>query len=142
MAGKKRRKDEGRALSAAYFSKQVESAEKGDLDALHDVAARYATGDWPATKDEAKAVELYTKAAERGHSESQYDLGFMLILGEGTEKDEVKGLWWMEQAAVNGCAPAARFLSDAFNKGYYDVEIDKAKAVYWAKREQELNGQG
>jgi hypothetical protein len=113
---------------------------RDDLDELHDVAARYATGEFPVSKGEgeAKAVELYREAAERGHALSQYDLGFMLILGEGTEKDEVKGLWWMEQAAANRCGLAARFLSDVFGKGYCGVAIDKEKAIQWAEREQEL----
>jgi TPR repeat protein len=113
---------------------------RDELDELHDVAARYATGEFPVSKDEgeAKAVELYREAAERGHALSQYDLGFMLILGEGTEKDEVKGLWWMEQAAANGCYIAARFLSDAYSNGYCGLEIDMEKASQWAKLEREL----
>ena len=142
MAGKKGQRGDGRAAAAAYFGMQSKAAEGGDLDALHDVAAHYATGDGPAAKDEAKAVELYTRAAERGHALSQYDLGFMLILGEGTGKNEAKGLLWMERAAAGGCDLAARFLSETYEKGYCGVAADKEKAARWAAREREINGRG
>jgi uncharacterized protein len=142
MAERKNSKDDGRAAEAAYFRRQVRAAERGDLGALHDVAARYATGDCPEGKDEARAVELYARAAERGHALSQYDLGFMLLLGEGAEKDEAKGLWWMGQAAANGCDLAARFLSETYAKGCYGVAADEAEAARWAERERELRDGG
>ena len=143
MAKKKSSKGSGRAAAeAAYFRGQVRAAERGDLDALHSVAAQYATGDAPAGKDEVKAVELYTRAAERGHALSQYDLGFMLILGEGAEKDEAEGLSWMRRAAEGGCDLAARFLSEAYAKGYCGVAADEAEAARWAARERQLRDGG
>jgi TPR repeat protein len=45
---------------------------------------------------------------------AQYGLGFMLILGEGADKDIEKGLWWIEQAARNGEGCAARLLADIY----------------------------
>jgi uncharacterized protein len=142
MADSETPEGDERAADAAYFRGRVRAAERGDLDALHDVAARYATGDGPGAegRDEARAFELYASAAERGHALSQYDLGFMLILGEGAAKDEAKGLWWMEQAAANGCDLAARFLSDVYAKGHCGAGIDEAEAARWAGRERELKG--
>jgi hypothetical protein len=96
----------------------IEAAERGDLDAQHDLAAFYATDELSGLKNEAEAVKWYTRAAEREHALSQYDLGFMLLLGEGTEKDVAKGLWWMEQAVANGWEYAARLLSDVYTRGF------------------------
>jgi len=62
-------------------------------------------------KDAAKAIEWYTAAAEQGHAESQYDLGFMLLWGEGTDQNTLKGMEWLikaaEQAMIHlvGCSP-------------------------------------
>ncbi len=112
----------------------IETAERGNLEAQHGLAAFYATEDLSELKDEAEAVRWYTKAAEQGHAESQYDLGFMLILGEGTEKDVAKGLWWMEQAVANGSHYAARVLSDMYGKGLYGVEPDAKRAAQWNEK--------
>jgi TPR repeat protein len=112
----------------------LKAAEKGDLDAQHDVGACYATGDWGGPKDDAEAVKWYTTAAESGHALSQYDLGFMLCLGEGAEKDVPKGLWWLEQAVTNGESYAARLLSDVYAKGMFGVTTDPDRATYWNER--------
>ena len=112
----------------------IKAAEGGDLEAQHYLGACYATGDWDGPKDEAEAIKWYTKAAESEHAESQYDLGWMLILGEGTEKDIAKGVWWMEQAVRNGDTYAARVLSDIYRKGLFGIEADFGKADFWNKR--------
>ncbi|MCA1568212.1 MAG: hypothetical protein LC803_21720 [Acidobacteria bacterium] len=95
----------------------IESAEAGDLSAQHNLAAFYAADDFAGQKNE--AVRWYTHAAERGHPLSQYDLGFMLCLGEGAGKEVAKGLWWMEQAVANGEPYAARLLSDVYAEGMF-----------------------
>jgi TPR repeat protein len=78
-----------RALELAQFQRVKKAAESGDLEAQHDVAAFYATDESLGIRDEAEAVKWYSRAAE--HGQSQYDLGFMLLLGEGTKKDAACG---------------------------------------------------
>ena len=109
----------------------IQAAQSGDLQAQHNLGACYATGDWDGPKDETEAIKWYTKAAVSGHAESQYDLGFMLILGEGTEKDITTGIWWMEQAVKNGDRHAARVLSDIYREGLFGVDSDSGKATFW-----------
>ncbi len=109
----------------------IQAAEEGDLNAQHDLAAFYATDDLSGLKNVAEAIKWYTIAAEHGHVESQYDLGFMLILGEGTERNVPTGLRWMEQSAVNGYIYATSVLSDTYSKGLYGIAPDAEKAAYW-----------
>ncbi len=134
MAGKKQRMLKNHARIISELPSLIETAERGSLEAQHRLAAFYATDDLSGLKDEVKAVGWYTRAAEQGHAESQYDLGFMLILGEGTEKDVAKGLWWMEQAVANGNDYAARVLSDMYGKGLYGVELDGKRAAQWNEK--------
>jgi TPR repeat protein len=44
----------------------IEAADSGDLEAQHNVGACYATGDWDGPKDEAEAINWYTRAANLG----------------------------------------------------------------------------
>lgn len=51
--------------------------------APHRLGALLATGDG-IEKDDAAAVRWYRRGARRGDADSQYGLGFMIILGEET----------------------------------------------------------
>jgi hypothetical protein len=51
-------------------------AQQGDPDAQYNLAYRYENG-FGVAKDEAKALELYQKAADQGHSEAQNSLDAM-----------------------------------------------------------------
>jgi TPR repeat protein len=53
-------------------------------------------------KDEAKAAELYAKAAEQGDATAQYWLGECYAKGRGVEKDGAKAVKWMQTAAEQG----------------------------------------
>lgn len=46
----------------------IEAGERGFIEAQRELGALYATGDWIGGKDEAEAVNWYTKAAECGHT--------------------------------------------------------------------------
>lgn len=140
MPSKKRRMLHNHRQWMARLPSLIESAEKGNFEAQHDLAAFYATDDLSGLKNELAAVKWYTKAAESGHAESQYDLGLMLLLGEGTEKDVMRGLWWMEQAVGNGCEYAAKVLSDVYGRGLYGVALDAEASAYWEERAGEFKG--
>jgi TPR repeat protein len=50
-------------------------------------------------EDYEEAIELFRKAAEQGHAEAQYNLGFMFHYGQGVEPDYEEAFEWYKQAA-------------------------------------------
>ena len=53
-------------------------------------------------QDNETAVMWYTKAAEQGYAEAQYNLGFMYASGEGVPENDVKAYVWWSMAKANG----------------------------------------
>ena len=109
----------------------IEAGKRGSVAAQRHLGACFATGDWIGEKDEAKAIEWYTAAAEQGHTESQYDLGFMLLLGEGADKNTLKGMEWLIKAAELGNDSACGLLAEIYEEGMFDVATDDEKAKHW-----------
>ena len=115
----------------------LRAAELGSVNAQGLLGCLYATGDssWPM--DLAKAAAWYRRAAERGDRGSQYELGFMLLLGEGEPKNTDEGLMWLERAGELGNNDACKLLADCYEKGSFDVPLDAAKAARWRDRLEE-----
>jgi TPR repeat protein len=112
----------------------VKAAELGSLNAQRELGALYATGDWTGPRDAVRAVEWYRRAAERGHGDAQYNLGFMYLLGEGVPADPVEGLRWLRLAADQGEEPSFRLLADLYRNGYYGVPLDLSEVSLWDER--------
>lgn len=117
-----------------YFHDLEKRSGSGDLKAMHDLAARYATDTTLGVKNLKKAFELYKRAAELDHPESQYDLGFMYLLGEGCEKDVEKGLKFLKLSALNNYPTANFSLRDIYEEGRFGVAKNKAESNRWKKR--------
>jgi TPR repeat protein len=88
------------------------SAKSGDAEAQLALGrhyadeARNARNERGARRDWRQAHEWYSKSAEQGFAQAQYELGGMYILGEGVEKDEDLGVDWLIKAADQGLAAA------------------------------------
>jgi TPR repeat protein len=50
-------------------------------------------------KDYVEAVKWYRKAAEQGHTEAQFNLGYCYANGQGVGKDKVEAYAWFSMAA-------------------------------------------
>lgn len=74
-------------------------------DDQFNLARRYLKGD-DITKDEKKAFELMTSAAQQGHVEAQGGLGYFYGSGIVVQKDEAMAREWMRKGAVMGSAKA------------------------------------
>ena len=115
----------------------LRAGQLGSVNAQRELGVMYATGEWSGPKDLAEAARWYRLAAEKGHAESQYDLGFMLLLGEGGRKSVDEGLMWLDRAAEQEEYSAFRLLADCYENGYCDVPRDPAKAAQWRSRKEE-----
>lgn len=80
----------------------LRAGELGSRGAKRRLGALYATGDWSGPKDPARGVYWYRQAAEHGHPDAAYNLGFMCVLGEGTEVKVNEGLHWLSLSAEKG----------------------------------------
>ncbi len=120
-----------------YAQQILRAGELGSVNAQRQLGVMHATGDWTGPKDLAEAVRWYRLAAQKGEAKSQYDLGFMLLLGEGGPKNTQEGLMWLEGAGERGEYQAFRLLLDCYENGYCDVPVDPAKATLWRGRLEE-----
>jgi TPR repeat protein len=110
------------------------AGELGSLHAQRDLGALYATGNWTGPKDSVQAVQWYRRAAERGHADAQYNLGFMYLLGEGVQNDPEEGLRWLRLAAAQGDGSAMRLMADLYHNGFYGVPVDSLQAADWERQ--------
>jgi TPR repeat protein len=76
-------------------------AARGNLEAIRAMAVVHLRGQ-VVNKDEAKAVEWMTKAAEGGFAAAQHELGILYLNGTGVEKSAGKAAAWFQKAADQG----------------------------------------
>jgi TPR repeat protein len=110
------------------------AAVLGCVEAQRDMGFVHATGQMGFVKDLNKSRDWYFKAAQHGDSDAQYNLGFMLVYGEGGEKDIFGGIHWLETAAKNSrerSIGAAKALYDIYTMGLCGVEKDYIKSLHW-----------
>jgi uncharacterized protein len=112
----------------------LKAGELGSLEAQRDLGALHATGDWTGPHDAVRAVEWYRRAAERGHPDAQYNLGFMYLLGDGVQADPEEGLKWLRRSADQGDESSFRLLADLYRNGYYGVPLDTTEATFWDEK--------
>jgi TPR repeat protein len=102
--------DACRGLFAMYLAKQEFSAalpyaEKlaghGGADAAYNIGVMYSKGNG-VPKDDAKAVEWYTKAAELCNGQYRNWLGVLYFNGNMVRKDEAEAAKWFKRAAAQG----------------------------------------
>jgi TPR repeat protein len=98
--------------SAAVPALQA-AAAKDDPRALGLLASLYQHGQ-AFPHDPAKALELYSRAADLGDAEAQFALGSMYLLGDGVKADEAWALTYYRKAAAQGHEGAKRNLAELY----------------------------
>ena len=87
-------------------------------------------------KNYAEAVKWYTKAAEQGYAQAQYDLGLCYDKGQGVTQDYTEAVKWYRKAAEQGHAEAQYYLGDCYRWGRA-VKKDETEAVKWYRKAAE-----
>jgi len=115
------------------FAMICELAENGDVNAQHGLGDIYLVGLFGISKDEARAVEWYQRAAEAGHALSQGILAGCYFDGYEVEQSDEKAYMWYLRAAEQGDPLGQRMIGNMYLEGRY-VERSKEKAIEWWKK--------
>jgi len=68
-------------------------------------------------EDYKEAAKWFTKAAEQGDADAQYNLGIMYDNGRGVPKDDKEAVKWYRKSAEQGYADAQYNLGVMYSKG-------------------------
>ena len=83
-----------------------------------------------------EALQWYEQAAQRGHVEAMYSLGYMHAYGKGTSSNPKKAFDWYKKAAEQGFVKAQYYTGLAFHRGE-GVKKDIRKAFEWYRKAAE-----
>lgn len=125
---------------ATSFQLIERSARGGHRLAMHDLALYYAEGRGGATVDMTTAVAWFTKAAERGVMDSQFNLAVLAESGQGRARNLADAYVWYTIAAGQGdtianqrlialgeqLSPEDKKAADERIRRYKPVAIDRA----------------
>lgn len=136
--------DEIAAMYSKYAGSFDQMIDKGD----HIAKGYKAIYGFQKSKDRDKiaenysrAVYWYTKAAEQGYADAQYQLGLCYYEGRGVKQNYKKAVeWWLKAAEQNHSSSQDR-LSNCYASGQ-GVQQSWEKSQYWSRREIDtrLNG--
>ncbi len=116
--------------SAAPDRKLVATAEKGDAASQYVLGSLYARGQG-VPRDDKKALQWYTRAANKGHMFAETNLGFFYDAGLGMDaRDAALAFKWYEKAARQGDALAQANLASLYVRGD-GVTQNYAEAYFW-----------
>ena len=85
-------------------------ADNGHVDSQFQIAQLLEHGRG-VDKDFDQALAWYERAAQKGQGEAQYRLG-MYYMNESPEPNEALGFYWIQSAADNDSAEAAKFIEN------------------------------
>ena len=112
-------------VDADEMLKSVQArAKKKDPEAIKHLGDEYSFGHLGSEHDAARAVELWTEAADLGSVDACYQLGVAFITGKGVEKNVKRGVLFYEKAAMLGDVDARHNLGCyEFERGNYDRAV-------------------
>jgi TPR repeat protein len=104
------------------------AAEKGNIEAAHDLGVIYQDGNNAVPQNIDEAIKWYRKAADEGYANSQLNLGIIYQEGKMVKQDYTEALKWYNKAAVQKSAGAQYNLALMYANGY-GVEINEQEAL-------------
>ncbi len=112
-------------------------AEDNNADALNQLSFMYEVGKG-VTIDSDKSFSYLQKAANLDHTESQYELGWLLHEGNGYRHTE-ESIFWIEESATQGHVTSQEIMGDLYKNGepsVVDKNIDLAYSWYMKSAKQ------
>ncbi|TAJ24769.1 MAG: sel1 repeat family protein [Reyranella sp.] len=105
------------------------AADAGSAEGEHRLALIYANGEAGIPRDEARAAQLFEKAAEKGNRRAQLNIGTMYYRGQGMPRDLIQSRAWLEKAAADGNVHAIYALGRAMAESAPPASADPARAA-------------
>ena len=102
---------------------------------IYNEANNYYNGTNGVSKDYKKAIELYLQAAERGHVDAQFRLGYYYAM-ESVPVDYKQAMQWYLKAAERGNRSAMCNIGIMYERGQ-GVSVDKSQALAWYNKAAE-----
>lgn len=122
------------------LNKVYKKARNGDAVAQFKLGGHYDFGN-EVKKDDAKAVEWYTRSVALGNVDAMQALGMMYQYGEGTEKNSAQAVNLFEQAANKGNVLSQNTLAAIYAAGDGVTQnLPKAYAWYRVLAENKQEG--
>ncbi len=113
------------------------AADAGSSEGNHRLALVYALGLANQPRNEARAAELFEKAANAGHARAQTNLGILYLRGQGVPRDVVVARSWLEKAAAGGDPLSLYTLGRALDEVGEQVPPDPVRAADLYRRAAE-----
>jgi TPR repeat protein len=113
------------------------AAGAGSPEGQHRLALIYAQGLAGTPRNEAKAAELFEKAASAGHTRAQIDLGILYMRGQGIPRDLIQARAWLEKAAASDDPQALYTLGRAMSETMGQAAADPVRAADLYRRAAE-----
>ncbi|MGO9329394.1 MAG: tetratricopeptide repeat protein [Steroidobacteraceae bacterium] len=92
--------------------------------------------------DGAQAIAWWTKAAEAGDAEAQWELGLEYNSGQRVRRDYRQAVAWYRKAAEQSYGAAQMNLANMLSGGYPPVEEDRVEAARWLQLAADQNTTG
>ncbi len=118
------------SLIAFFCFTTANKAYAGAVEDYETALTAYHIGDYD------KAFGYFRKSADRGDTDSQYNLGIMYDNGEGVLENDKEAVKWFKKATAQGHANAQYNLGIMYANGEGVLEDDK-EAVKWFKKATE-----
>jgi TPR repeat protein len=128
--------DRGRTQEALQALQRASDA--GSAEGAHRLALIYAEGIGGTPRNDARALELFEKAAAAGHTRAQINAGTLYFRGQGTPRDLVRARAWLEKAAAQEDPYALYALGRAMDDSQGQAMADPARAADLFRRAAQL----
>ncbi|HEY6983578.1 tetratricopeptide repeat protein [Reyranella sp.] len=109
----------------------------GSPEAAHQLGLVYAHGLAGIERDDARAAQLFERAATAGLYRAQLNLGILYLRGQGVPRDLVRARGWLEKAATSNDPYALYALARALERGERAAQPDPVRAADLYRRAAE-----
>ena len=127
-----------RGLNREALQALQHAADAGSAEGAHRLALVFAQGLAGTPRNDARALELFEKAAALGNQRAQANIGILYFRGQGVPRDLVQARAWLEKAAANNDPYALYALGRAMDETLGPAAADPVRAADLYQRAAEL----